>query len=218
MNDMRFLRQQDVVDAEKLANLQVTLIGLGSIGSVTGLYLCKMGVCKLTAFDADVVEEHNWSNQMYSESDIGLPKVEAFRKLLNSYGSIQPTVHNERFVDQPLTEVVISAVDSMESRKTIWKAVRDNPVVRLYIDARMGLQTLVVWSVKPLVKAEKAAYSRPMCADSFALQERCTARTICFTPLMAASVICRQAKAYLIQEQIPQQVVLDLATYTMMTL
>jgi tRNA A37 threonylcarbamoyladenosine dehydratase len=44
MNDMRFLRQQDVVDAEKLANLQVTLIGLGSIGSVTGLYLAKMGV------------------------------------------------------------------------------------------------------------------------------------------------------------------------------
>ncbi|MBK8129530.1 MAG: ThiF family adenylyltransferase [bacterium] len=57
MNDMRFLRQQDVVDAEKLANLQVTLIGLGSIGSVTGLYLAKMGVCKLTCFDADVVEE-----------------------------------------------------------------------------------------------------------------------------------------------------------------
>ncbi len=32
MNDMRFLRQQDVVDVEKLANLSVTLIGLGSIG------------------------------------------------------------------------------------------------------------------------------------------------------------------------------------------
>ena len=54
MNDMRFLRQQDVVDAEKLANLQVTLIGLGSIGSVTGLYLAKMGVCNL------VSRQHKW--------------------------------------------------------------------------------------------------------------------------------------------------------------
>jgi molybdopterin/thiamine biosynthesis adenylyltransferase len=44
MNDMRFLRQQDVVDAGSLRTLQVTLIGLGSIGSVTGLYLAKMGV------------------------------------------------------------------------------------------------------------------------------------------------------------------------------
>jgi hypothetical protein len=43
MNDMRFLRQQDVVDAEKVANLQVTLIGLGSIGSVTWIVSCQDG-------------------------------------------------------------------------------------------------------------------------------------------------------------------------------
>jgi hypothetical protein len=43
MTDPRFLRQQDVVDAERLANLQVSLIGLGSIGSVTGLYLVQDG-------------------------------------------------------------------------------------------------------------------------------------------------------------------------------
>ena len=70
MNDMRFLRQQDVVDADRLANLSVTLIGLGSIGSVTGLYLAKMGVCNLTCFDADIVDIHNVSNQAYGMSDV----------------------------------------------------------------------------------------------------------------------------------------------------
>ncbi|MBK8129529.1 MAG: hypothetical protein IPK53_11730 [bacterium] len=163
-------------------------------------------------------KSHNWSNQLYSEADIGLPKAEAFRKLLNSYGSIDPDVRCERFTDQPLTEVVISAVDSMESRKVIWKTVRDCPEVKLYVDARMGLQTLVTWAVTPLVKVEKVAYSQSICADSLTLQEPCTARTVGYTPLMAASVVCRLIKSYLTQEQIPQQVVLDLATYTMMTI
>ena len=217
MNDMRFLRQQDVVDAEKLASLKVTLIGLGSIGSVTGLYLAKMGVCNLTCFDADVVEEHNWSNQLYSEADIGSTKAEAFLNLIKSYGSQSPEVHCERFTNQPLTEVVISAVDSMESRKVIWKAVRKTPEVRLYIDARMGLQTLVTWAVSPLIKPSRVAYSESLCEDSFALQEPCTARTIGYTPLLASSVVCRLVKGYATQEQIPQQVIMDLATFTCMT-
>jgi len=218
MNDMRFLRQQDVVDAEKLANLQVTLIGLGSIGSVTGLYLAKMGVCNLTCFDADVVEEHNWSNQLYSEADIGLPKVEAFRKLLNSYGSIQPRVHNERFLDQPLTEVVISAVDSMKSRDVIWKSIRDRPQVQLYLDARMGLETLIVYAVRPQVKADRISYSLTLVSDDQTLQEPCTARTVCFTPLMAASVVCNLVKRFVNEEQLPQRVTLDLATWTLITI
>jgi len=106
----------------------------------------------------------------------------------------------------------------MESRKSIWKSVGESPEVKLYIDARMGLQTLVVWSVMPPIKAHKVAYSQSICADSVTLPEPCTARTVGYTPLMAASVVSRLTKAFVNQEQIPQQVVLDLATYTLMTL
>jgi len=215
MNDMRFLRQQDVVDAEKLANLQVTLIGLGSIGSVTGLYLTKMGICNLTAFDADVVEKHNWSNQLYSEEDIGLTKAVAFRKLLDMYGSIQPRIQSERYVDQSLSEVVISAVDSMKSREIIWKSIRVEPQVKLYIDARMGLETLVVHSVRPQIREDRVRYSQTIVSDDQAFQEPCTARTICYTPLMAASVVCNLLKRFVNHEQVPGQVTLDLATYAL---
>jgi len=215
MNDMRFLRQQDVVDAKKLANLQVTLIGLGSIGSVTGLYLAKMGVGNLTAFDADIVEEHNWSNQLYSEADIDLPKTEAFRKLANLYGSIQTRVHMERYVDQPLGNVVISAVDSMKSRETIWKATRDQAGVQLYIDARMGLETLVVHTVRPQIRGDRVRYSQTIIPDDQAFQEPCTARTICYTPLMTASVVCNLVKRFANHEALPIKVVLDLETYTL---
>jgi hypothetical protein len=217
MQDDRFLRQQDVLDADRLANLGVTLIGLGSIGSITGLALSKMGVVGLTAFDADVVEAHNWSNQMYSDADIGLLKAIAFRQLLETYGSQTPNAIAARYVDQPLTEVVISAVDSMESRKIIWRAVRKQPVVRLYIDARMGLETLDVHAIHTCIKTDRVEYAATIIPDAEALQEPCTARSVCYTPLMAASVICNLIKRYVNMEDMRRRVILDFTTFTLMT-
>jgi len=215
MNDLRFLRQQDVVDAEKLANLQVTLIGLGSIGSVTGLYLAKMGVCKLTCFDADVVDIHNVSNQAYGISDVGLLKADAFSILVENQTDVLPNTIGTQFDGRQFSRVVISAVDSMKSRETIWKAMRDQTQVQLYIDARMGLETLVVHSVRPQIREDRVRYSQTIIPDDQALQEPCTARTICFTPLMAAAVVCNLVKRFVNQEQVPNQVTLDLATFTM---
>ncbi|NUO19455.1 ThiF family adenylyltransferase [bacterium] len=216
MNDMRFLRQKDVVDAEKLANLQVTLIGLGSIGSVTGLYLAKMGVCKVTCFDADVVDIHNVSNQAYGMSDVGLLKADAFSILVENQTRVLPNAIGMHFDGRQLSGIVISAVDSMKSRETIWKSIRDQPQVQLYIDARMGLETLIVHAVKPQIKTERVEYTRSLVPDDQALQEPCTARAICYTPLMAGSVICSLVKRYLCDEMIPARIVLDLATFTMM--
>lgn len=216
MNDMRFLRQQDVVDADKLANLSVTLIGLGSIGSVTGLYLCKMGVCNLTCFDADVVDIHNVSNQAYGISDISLLKADAFANLVELQTEVLPNAISMLYDGRQLSGIVIIAVDSMKSRETIWKSIRDQPNVQLYIDARMGLETLIVHTVRPQIKADRVAYSQTIVPDNQALQEPCTARTVCYTPLIAASVVCNLVKRFVNQEHVPCQVTLDLATYTLM--
>ena len=217
MNDMRFLRQQDVVDADKLANLKVTLIGLGSIGSVTGLYLAKMGVVKLTTFDSDIVDVHNVSNQAYGMSDVGLLKADAFATLVENQTSVMPNTIGMQYDGRQLSGIVISAVDSMKSRETIWRHLREQPSVQLYLDARMGLETLIVHAVRPQIKAERVEYTRSIVPDDQALQEPCTARTICYTPLMAASVICSLVKRYVCDEMIPVRIVLDLATFTMMS-
>ena len=216
-NDLRFLRQQDVLDASKLSRLGITLIGLGSIGSITGLALSKMGVVGLTGYDADFVESHNWSNQMYREEDIGRSKAGAFGDLLQAYGGQFPNAISQRYDDQPLTEVVISAVDSMNSRSAIWRSVRERPEVKLYLDARMGLETLVVYAVRPHVREDRVAYSKSIVPDDQALQEPCTARTVCYTPLMAAAVLCNLVKRYVNDDAIPGRIILDLATFTMMT-
>jgi tRNA A37 threonylcarbamoyladenosine dehydratase len=166
MNESKFLRQSDVLDASKVSRLGITLIGLGSIGSITGLALAKLGVVGITAYDADFVEPHNWSNQMYSDGDIGSLKTTAFTRLLETYGGQTPNAVPVRYVDQSLTEVVISAVDSMDSRKRIWRAVHDQADVRLYIDARMGLETLDVHVVRPQIKADRVRYTASLCSDA----------------------------------------------------
>jgi molybdopterin/thiamine biosynthesis adenylyltransferase len=216
MTDLRFLRQQDVIDTDRLANLQVSLIGLGSIGSVTGLYLAKMGVCNLTCFDADIVDIHNVSNQAYSRADVGLLKVDAFSNLLELQVGVLPNTIAKQYDGRALSEVVISAVDSMKSRETIWKSIREKPEVRLYLDARMGLETLMVWAVRPQVREDRVAYSQSLVPDDQAHQDPCTARTVCYTPLMAGSILCSHVKRYINDEPIPRRVILDLATHTMM--
>ena len=175
---MRFLRQQDAVDMAKLQQLKVTLIGAGSIGSVTAVWLGKMGIQDIRIFDDYIVEEHNRSNQMFRASDIGKPKGQAIFDIMREFGMQTPVVLHEKYKDKPLSETVICAVDSMSARKTIWKAVRKDPTVHLFIDARMGLETLIVHTVRPTVRDERIKYSGSICTDRDALQEPCTARTI----------------------------------------
>lgn len=214
-NNLRYLRQQDAVDMKRLSKLPITLIGAGSIGSTTAVWLGKMGICNLTVFDDDLIQDHNWSNQLYSEDNVGRPKCEALEDVMEAFCSYTPRIILHPYSDQPLSEVVISAVDTMSSRKVIWKQVRQQRRVQLYIDARMGLETLIVHAVHPQIREDRIRYSQTLHSDQNSLQEPCTARTICYTPLMAASVICNLVKRYVNNERLPGQIILDLATYSL---
>jgi hypothetical protein len=217
MNEDHFLRQQDAVNMRQLTSLDITIIGAGAIGSTTCVYLGKMGACGLQVWDADRVEPHNWSNQLYRDEDIGKLKAAALVEVMEQFGGHTPNAVAQRYVDQDLSEVVISAVDSMSSRSSIWKSVREKPEVKLYLDARMGLETLVIHAVRPQIREDRVNYTQTLCSDTEALQEPCTARSICYTPLMASSILCNFVKRYANNELIPGRLILDLTTFTIMT-
>ncbi|MBL0061250.1 MAG: hypothetical protein IPP40_07145 [bacterium] len=69
--------------------------------------------------------------------------------------------------------------------------------------------------MRPQLLIDRLKYSQSIVPDDQALQEPCTARTICYTPLMAA-VVCNLVKRFINQEVLPSQVTLDLATFTLM--
>jgi len=59
-NELKYLRQQDAVDMKRLSELAITLIGAGSIGSTTAVWLGKMGIRRsLTVYDDDLIQDHN---------------------------------------------------------------------------------------------------------------------------------------------------------------
>jgi hypothetical protein len=66
----------------------------------------------LTAFDADVVDIHNVSNQAYGMSDVGLLKADAFSILVENQTGVLPHTVGMSYDGRQLSGIVISAVDS----------------------------------------------------------------------------------------------------------
>ena len=61
----RFTRQQDLVPAERLAELLVTVIGVGSIGRQVARTLAAIGARRMQLVDFDHVEDTNRTTQGY---------------------------------------------------------------------------------------------------------------------------------------------------------
>ncbi len=82
--DKKFSRQTDLVDMKRLEQTAVTIIGAGSIGSFATYALAKMGVKDITVYDDDIVEQHNFSNQIYRIEDIGKKKVTCLKNRIKT--------------------------------------------------------------------------------------------------------------------------------------
>jgi molybdopterin/thiamine biosynthesis adenylyltransferase len=125
-----------------VSSLSCTVIGAGGIGAITALALAKMGVGFLNVIDGDVVSDVNIATQFHAIERIGEPKVDALKAEILRYADgtdILPTSERMEKDGHLFGNVVISAVDSIASRKAIWAAVCRGKV-RWYIDARMAAE------------------------------------------------------------------------------
>ena len=205
---LRFRRQLDLLPLDKLG-VPITVIGAGAVGSFTTLTLAKMGFTNLTVYDDDVVDSHNLPNQMYRLEDLDRLKVAALADLVRSFEGIEIRPMSNRFDGGRLTGLVVGAVDSMASRQVIWSAVRFDPAVSLFIDARMGGLVSIVRPVRPTNAGDVRRYEASLHGDDEAIQEACTARAILFTVLALASTIARLVRAEVVGLELPREVVQD---------
>jgi bacteriocin biosynthesis cyclodehydratase domain-containing protein len=105
---------------ERLREGKIAVLGVGGLGGWSAWALACTGVGEMWLIDCDVVEISNLNRQiLYTESDLGLPKVERAAARLNAFNSgIRITSENRRLESQADiaefiagSDVVIDAAD-----------------------------------------------------------------------------------------------------------
>ena len=210
MNAETFYRRQlDIIPLDRLQKTEVTIIGAGAVGSFTAFTLAKMGIGKITAYDHDTVELHNIPNQLFSIQDCGVPKVEALRDMIWHFHGVEIEVIGRRYIDQALSGVVIVAVDTMDARLGIWKRVRYDSRIELFVDSRMGAEVARILTVHLTDPDDVAAYERTLHTSQEALQARCTEKAVVYTVLGIASALCGRVANHLRGDPYDKDVALD---------
>ena len=206
----RYTRQRDIVPADRLTDLTVTVVGVGAVGRQVALQLAAIGVHQMQMVDFDHVEVENLAPQGFLESDLGRLKVEATADLARQINSdLDVQVVPERFRRSlDVGDALVNCVDSIETRRHIWQAVRD--CVRFYADTRMSAEV-----VRVLVAADVAGrehYPGTLFAAGEAHAGACTAKSTIYTANIAAGLAVGQFTKWLRGLPVDADVTLNILT------
>lgn len=194
-------RQRDLVPPERLAGCNAIVIGVGAIGRQVALQLAAIGIPCLALYDHDQVKLENIATQGYWESDIGSPKVNAVAKQARQqFPKLELHTFQERFrkshvqrwsTSRPIA--VFCCVDSIDTRKLIWEAIKDK--AQVFLDGRMAAEVIrVLASDKPNVDQH---YPSTLFASSEAYAGECTAKSTIYTANVAAGLMVGQFTRWL---------------------
>ncbi len=193
------------------------LIGCGGIGSFAALALGKLGCTRLHLYDDDRVEEHNIPNQLFRMSDIGRPKAEALAEIVELFTGMRPHTAVRRVEVERLQGIVVSGVDSMAARKTIWRrSIRYRAGIPLYLDGRLGAEICRIYAVRPTDPEDVRTYEQSLYDDGQAAPLPCTAGAIIYTGFAVASLLADEVKKFATGESVAREILYDLKTLTLL--
>jgi len=211
---MDFTRQKDIFDPEKHGRVPITLIGAGSVGSMVALLLAKVGFSDIAVYDHDKVEKHNLPNQFYPMDSLGKHKVWALATLVKEMTGVGITTFAKKYVDKdPLSGIVITALDSMDARKLVFDQFLEQVTTLGMIDPRMGGLDYRVYTIKPEQHDMWTWYP-----DDDAVQERCTEKSIIFNVAGIASLVVSSACKLASGQPYPVEVIGEMKNTSMMVM
>lgn len=118
----------------------IHIVGCGSIGATVAENISRLGVRKIVLWDFDTVASHNIANQIFVESQIGMPKVEALAGILTSINpNIEIVIMPKGWNGEKLAGYVFMCVDSIAIRREIVTKNKLNKNVKAVFDFRTGL-------------------------------------------------------------------------------
>jgi molybdopterin-synthase adenylyltransferase len=191
----RFVRQAELVPRERLAELSVSLIGVGAIGRQVALQLAAIGVRRLQLVDFDAVDETNVTTQGYRAREVGRLKVEATAEAVREIDAgIEVALAADRYRPRmEMGEAVFCCVDSISARAAIWRTV--GQACRFWADGRMRGEVLRV-----LVAADEPSrrhYATTLFPQAEAQTGSCASRSTIYAASIAAGLMVHQLVRWL---------------------
>lgn len=121
------LKAVDFDGQEKLKVSRVLIVGVGGLGCAASQYLASAGIGKLILVDFDEISLSNLQRQiLYTDADIGLPKVEVAKKRLQAINpNIAIQAIHKKFAQDEWAEliaqvdVVLDCTDNVEVRNQL---------------------------------------------------------------------------------------------------
>jgi hypothetical protein len=208
-------RQLDIINPE-LLDRPIRIIGAGGIGSWTTLALTKMGCSNIVVQDFDKVSDVNVASQIYGVEDIGKSKVECLRETIKRMTDIGIGIDRTRWstTQDIKEEIVIGALDNIDTRRALWEDLKKNSNVDLFIDGRMSGDLIRIFSV-PLnndhTKFEKSLVPREAIDPT-----PCTGKAVVYNTFMCGSLICNLVKKFCKSEELPPELIIDLTNLTIL--
>lgn len=199
MSHERQYRMKDIVPADRLAGLDIAVIGVGAIGRNVALLLAQIGAESLTLIDPDTIEELNCGPQGFWPSEVGCDKVTGVRgTLLAINPDLLHKVHIIKDVYKPgqlsNETVIFACVDSMRARADIFNSELHH--LRFFCDGRMAAESCRILTVEPVEKFIDH-YRATLHTDDEAIQESCTAKATCYCANIAAGFMVGQFTKWL---------------------
>ncbi len=215
-----FIRQLGLVNPRRL-QFPIAIIGCGSIGSWTALGLGKMGCYNVSLFDGDTVEPHNLGSQLFTPDDIDIEKSLAVSAFLRGHIPNGELLKGRCVMEMwepekyPLDdyEVIISAVDSIEVRKTLYDHLKGKK--KWFIDGRMGGNIITIYTFRTDNKDACASYEKTLWKTVARIP--CSQKSVVYNAMICGGTITDIVAHIAHEKSIPFSLDIDLLNFEMIS-
>ena len=198
-----YSKQSTLIDSNKVNN-RINVLGCGATGSWVVLFLLKMGFKNIHVYDFDVIEEHNIPNQLFRETDINKPKVEAMLEIYKEFFDDvddRVHIHNDKITSinaVGLRDIVLNCVDSMKCRKTVYEKAFKYGHAEFLCESRLSVWGAYIFTLRKDGKNVNSEYEETLYDDEEAEVSSCgVSQTGLPAAVNAASMIIMQMICYL---------------------
>ena len=203
-----FAHQSNIFDPERAR--KITVFGAGSVGSHVVFQLAKLGVSNIEVWDDDIIASHNTPMSLYGPQDVQRLKVNALSELIERLTGVTITTKEARFSEKEHGKLrdtaVVSCVDTMSARESIWGATKHAQTVPIFCDTRTNGPYIEVFSLFPGDRKKAREYEETLFPDDEAVPQYCGLHGIVYASSRAACIVAANVASAWSEGEYPWQI------------